>query len=223
MNVDITVRGSFTAFRAPERGTVRMTIGLEGPRADEVSAGVARQARTVSDSVRALHDPEAGPVTWWSSSQLRTWASRPWNKDGKRLPLVHHAAVDLRAKFADFGVLGQWLGRTMDLAGVAVDGIDWTLTEHHRAELVADVRTKAVLDARVRAEAYAAALGLSGVRAVAIADAGMLGDGLEPRGGGESAMFARAAGGHGQVDFQPEDVSVQVHVDARFVAEGVSA
>jgi len=220
MSVEITVRGSHTAYRSPERATVRLRVGLEGPRAEDVNAGVAQQAAAVGETVRRLHDPERGPVTWWSSSQVRSWASRPWNKDGKRLPLVHHAVVDLQAKFADFPALGRWLAEVMDQRGVAVDGVEWTLTEEHRRRLLDEVRAGAVADARDKATAYAAALGLTRVDAVALADAGMLGEGLHSSSGEQVAMFSRS----GQaadvvVDLVPEDVSVSVQVDARFVAD----
>ena len=84
--------------------------------------------------------------------------------------------------------------------------------------LHADARRQAVLDARERAEAYAAALGLSDLKPLALADAGMLGDRLSGPAGDEMAMYAAAKAGGQVVEFQPEDVSVTVSVDARFVA-----
>lgn len=218
--VEITVRGSHAAYRRPERGTVHATVGLEGQDAAAVHDGTARSAQALAESLRALHNPSNGPVTWWASDQLRTWAHRPWNKDGKQLPLVHHAQVDLQAKFSDFDALGQWLTRSLAVAGVTVQRIEWTLTEVRQREMVAEVRAAAVRDARERAQAYADALELGPVEVAAVADAGMLGQGLMPTGpeGPESFVRAAALDAGGGLAFTPQDVAVTAQVDAVFVA-----
>lgn len=217
----ITVRGSHTAFRRPERATVHVRVGMEGPTPDAVHAATARSTAALTESLGALHDPQAGPVTWWSSDQLRTWAERPWNTEGKQLPLVHHAQADLQAKFADFAALSRWITESLAVSGVSVERIEWTLTEARRRELVGQVRAAAVRDARDRAQAYADALDLGPVRVRAIADAGMLGVGLAPTGGAEAQSFARMVVGGGADDlaFTPQDVGVSTEVDAVFVVD----
>jgi uncharacterized protein YggE len=80
------------------------------------------------------------------------------------------------------------------------------------------VRTAAVHDAVTRAQQYADALGLSGVRPVAVADAGMLGVELHLD-GRPAATFLRAAGSAGtgpDVELAPEEIEVSAAVDARF-------
>lgn len=219
MSVEITVQGMFTAYQPPQRATVRVRVGLEGPKKDTVFTGVSTAANAVSSSLVALLNPSAGPVTWWSSDQLRTWAERPWNSEGKQLPLVFHAAIGFQAKFADFGALSEWLGRVVDAAGVSIEGIDWTLTEASKKELTAQVRSAAVQAAKTKAAAYAEALGLSEPQALAIADAGMLGEGLHPS-SVQQAGYARTREGGGGADlaFEPQDVEVSATVDARFTA-----
>ena len=44
---DITVRGSFSAFRSPERATVHATISYEGPAMEPVYERVARDLEAV--------------------------------------------------------------------------------------------------------------------------------------------------------------------------------
>ena len=112
MPTEITVRGTFTAFQAPERGTVHATIAFEGPAMEPVYDRVARDLEAVKASVTPLKNGDHGPVTWWSAEQLRTWSNRPWNKDGKQLPLVHHASVGVEVKFRDFAALSRWVGST---------------------------------------------------------------------------------------------------------------
>jgi uncharacterized protein YggE len=218
---EITVRGTFSAFEAPERGTVHATISYEGPAMQPVYDRVARDLAAVNASVEPL--TAGGAVTWWSAQQLRTWSNRPWHKDGKQLPLVHHASVDLEVKFGDFTALSGWVGeRTAHTDGFRVSTILWALTEARKHQLTKQVRTRAVQDAVTRAQQYADALGLGQVRPVAIADAGMLGDSLRPEDGGQATGYlrAQAVGGAGapEVELIPEHIEIAAKVDGRFVA-----
>ena len=198
MPTEITVRGSFTAFQAPERGTVHATIAFEGPAMEPVYDRVARDLEAVKASVTPLKTGAHGPVTWWSAEQLRTWSNRPWNKDGKQLPLVHHASVGIEVKFRDFSALSHWVGQHVaNTDGFRVSHVEWALTSKQRAELLRQVRTRAVEDAVLRAQQYADALGLGKIRPVAIADAGMLSASLHPEGGVGAAHLRAAAAAAG--------------------------
>lgn len=223
MPTELTVRGSYVAYQRPERGTVRVNLGFEGPQMQPVYDRVVRDLEAVKNSVAVLHNPERGPVTWWSTNHVRTWAHRPWNKDGKQLPLVHHASVGVEVKFLDFAALSRWVGHHVaHTEGFSLEGVRWTLTEAHRKELEHAVRTKAVQDAARRAQEYADALGLGPVRPVAVADAGMLGEGLHPTSGGGTEYVRMAGGAHdagAELQLAPEDIEVAATVDARFVAD----
>lgn len=221
MPTEITVRGSFSAFQPPERGTVHASIAYEGPDMAAVYDRVARDLGAVKASITRLQDSDPAPVTWWAAEQLRTWSQRPWHKDGKQLPPVHHARVGIEVKFRDFAVLSRWVGEHIAATGgFRVSQVIWALTAARRDALVADARTRAVRDAAARAQQYADALGLGAVRPVAIADAGMLGV-QQQSDGAQAATFLRAAGGPaggGDVELLPEDIEVAATVDARFLA-----
>ena len=219
--VTITVQGSFDAFHPAERAIVHLGVGFEGPEKSQVHALTARAAAEVTETISALHVPDRGPVTWWSSDQLRVWAERPWNKDGKQLPLVHHAAISFQVKFSDFGRLGSWISDVSAAPGVTVARIDWALTEGRRTEFTRQARERAVRDAHDKAQAYADSLELGSVRAIAIADPGMLGNRAVAQGPtmGLSSRAAAMSGGGGDVRFVPEDIEVSARVDAIFSAE----
>ena len=51
MSTEITVRGSFSAFEGPERGTVHATIAYEGPVMEPVYGRVARDLDAVKASI----------------------------------------------------------------------------------------------------------------------------------------------------------------------------
>lgn len=222
MGTVITVQGHFSAWYPAERATVRLAVGFDGPKREEVLASASAAVQTVTDSVKKLHDADAGPVTWWSSDRIRVWAQRPWNNEGKQLAPVHHAAIAISVKFKDFDALADWLAFISTVPGVQVNGIDWTLTEAKRTAVTSEVRSRAVRDAADKARVFAQAIGLGQVSATAIADPGMLG----VQGGGENpapsmmraAAFAAPPSGGASFDFTPEDIEVSASVDARFEA-----
>ena len=182
---------------------------------------VARDLEAVMASVTPLKTGDHGPVTWWSADQVRTWSSRPWNKDGKQLPLVHHASVAIEVKFRDFAALSRFVGQHVaDTDGFRISHVEWALTSKRRTELQRQVRTRAVEDAVIRAQQYADALGLGKIHPVAVADAGMLVASPHPE-GGVGAAYLRAAGspaGSAEVELLPEHIEVSAAVDARFVS-----
>ncbi|MEX7473178.1 SIMPL domain-containing protein [Mycobacterium adipatum] len=223
MSTEITVRGSFSAFQPPERGTVHASISYHGPDAEWVYDRVARDLDVVKQSILRLKDGDSGAVTWWSAQQLRTWTNRPTNRDGEELPLVHVASVGIEVKFRDFTALSQWVGgHITGTEGFELSYVRWALTSNSREELTTRVRTGAVQDAAARAQLYADALDLGTVSPVAIADAGMLGAQVNPdRGVGIASMDAAPApsGGSPEVELVPEDIRVSATVEARFVAD----
>ncbi|WP_223690045.1 SIMPL domain-containing protein [Leifsonia poae] len=217
----ITVQGEYELHHPAERGTVRLTVTYEGESRDEVLALATQRHISLTAELRDIHHPQSGPVTWWASDQLRVWGERPWNQDGRQLPVVYHAQVGIDAKFSDLAALSDWVGVVSLLDGVAVNGITWSLTEARKQTLVQEARRRAVENAVAKATVYATSLGLGSVRAVALSDPGMLGDGSSP-GVPPQPLFARAVSadlsGGGTLALKPEDITIAVQVHARFVA-----
>jgi uncharacterized protein len=216
----ITVRGHHEAWYRAERATVRLRAGFEGPEREPVLQRATGASETVTASLRAIHDPQSGPVTWWSADSIRVWSHRPWNKDGKQLPPVYHAELGITAKFRDFDALSRWIEQTAVLSGITIDGIDWALTEAKKTAVTAEVRSRAVRDATDKARVYAQSIGLAQVSAIALADPGMLGDPGGPQHGAVAGTMSRAtaAPNPGQLALAPEDIAVSATVDARFAA-----
>jgi hypothetical protein len=140
MSTEITVRGSFAASLPPERGTVHASIGYEGPSMEPVYTRVARDLEDVQTSAAEPKHADDAAVTWWSAERLRTWSTRPWNQDGKQLPLVHHARVGIEVKFRDFAALSDWVGEHVtNTGGFHVTNIEWALTVKRGDELIRQV------------------------------------------------------------------------------------
>lgn len=225
MTATITVQGSHTAWFDAERATVHISAAFDGPKRDEVFARATQAAADATALITALFDKHTGPVTWWSSDHVGVWSERPWNNDGKRLPLVYHATIGLRAKFNDFDALSRVIEQVAVMDGVNVGGIDWDLTDERRLAETDAVRRAAVADAVQKAATYAAASGLGTPSVIAVADPGMLGDGS---GGGAPAPAAYErmafkaqamdASGGAALSLSPEQIQVSSSVDVRFSA-----
>ncbi|MBD8518708.1 MULTISPECIES: SIMPL domain-containing protein [Plantibacter] len=215
----ITVEGRFDYHHPAERGTVLISAGFQGPEREPVVSHTTALHRALSQTAEQFRAQSA--VTWWSADRLRVWSERPWNKDGKQLPLVHHAAVALEVKFADLQSLARWAEEIAVQDGVTVTGVTWALTEATKHRITAEAQHNAVRDAVDRATAYARSLGLGTVRPVALADPGMLGDETRTSGTQTAAPMMRGAAapaGDTALDLKPEDITVSSRVHARFAA-----
>jgi uncharacterized protein YggE len=203
----ITVTGRADAQVPPERATVSISVHLDGPDAAEPLRGATELAKRLTTELRQLHDPTAGPVTSWSSDQLRTWSARPWNADGVELPLVHHAAVGIRAEFSNFDGLSAWLGAAAQLSGVSVANIHWALLDETRDRTMSELRARAVQDATDKASSYAAAIGHTTVVPVAL---------TEEDDGQLMRMSKVEYGGGADIEFTPTPVDIIARVEVRF-------
>ena len=220
-DVVITVRGEHETRIAPERAIAHLTIRAEGPERGAVVERMAALTEPVRDDLTSRKT--AGTVVEWTSQRVAVWSERPWNQEGKRLAPVHYASVDVSATFTDFAVLSWWAGEVVEREGVQFGWIDWQLSPETRAAVERDVATEAVRVAVIRADSYAAALGLEKVTPLEIADVGLLSRQNLPE-AGPTPLMARAAfasdstGATPAVQLQPEDIVVSAGVEARFMA-----
>ncbi|WP_417563727.1 SIMPL domain-containing protein [Microbacterium sp.] len=214
--VTITVRGEHEVVRAPEEGVAHVTVSREGPERGPVVEAIAALSAPIRDDLAARKDA-GGPVEW-TSGRAAVWAERPWNAEGKRLAVVHHATVELTATFTDFPALSRWLSEVAERDGVQIGGVRWQLTRATAAALEREVATAAVQVAVARATAYAQALGLTEVTPTEISDLGLLGHDAQPQlMRMAKASFDSAAAGPA-FDLQPDDITVSAAVEARFTA-----
>ena len=219
--VMVSVRGEHEQRVPPQEGTARLTLSVEASTRGAAVERIAELATPVRDDL-ARRQTEEG-LREWSSQRVSVWAERPWNNEGKRLPLVHHASVEIRATFTDFAALSWWLSDVAERDGVQVDAVEWALTPDALRATEGAVAATAVRVAVERATAYAEALGLASVTALEVADVGLLSrDRPEPVPGPPMmrAMMASGPNGGGSpaMDLQPQDIVVTAAVEARFLA-----
>lgn len=214
----ITVAGTGRIRRTPERAKVRIGIGFEGSKRDSVLAATRAAHESLTGSLVTILHPDGGPVIDWTSEDIRVWGQRPYSPDGSRLPVEFHSAVFVDAEFGDFEALSEWIDVVSIGDGIAVDGIEWTLSPETEATLQREVRQAAIQDALTKAREYADALGLAAVTTLSLSDPGLLDDAGASAGGPGLMAMAKSARGGGGVELRPSAIVVEATVHARFSA-----
>lgn len=216
--MQITVVGhAHGAFR-PERATLRMRLGVEGTDKQAVLEHTRLLVQGFTTVVDQLKGMSPCPTTWSSVAPIGTRSWRPWSKDGTVLPTRHAAHSLVQLKFWDFQALARFIDQWGGRSGVAIDGVDWTLTEERRRSEEEKVLAQAVVQAQARATTMARAAGETGVRFLELADKGLLAagsDSPEPILYG-SAMRSASAPDSDDVTIAPEDIELDATVHARF-------
>lgn len=216
----IAVTGRAEERVEPELGAVSLAVGTSGGERDAIMRSVAETHERLLEEVRELD--ASGALESWSAGQLRVWSHRPWNAEGRQLPLVHQANADVEVVFRDLAALGGWLGSVSGTPNVSVGGVEWRLTDGTRDRVQEAAQRGAVADAVRKAAVYAEALGLGTPAAVELADHGMLSEQPVPRAHKATMVRAMAAdvGGAAPVpEFAPAKLVLEASVDARFSAE----
>jgi uncharacterized protein YggE len=199
-------------------------LALEGGDKDVVVHALSALVARLTERVVRDHRPDAGPITWYSQGQLRNFAQRPWNKDGKQLPMVYSSQADMKIKFSTLGQLFTFVEEITAWDGVRVRGIDWSLTEAAEQAAAEQAQTAAVHQAHAKALRYAQAAGFAGVHPLMIADAGLLVQNSAPAESVPAAFRLRGRSEQGSEEqtFSPEDVTIACTVDAEFKAKARS-
>ena len=218
--VIITVRGEHEDRIPAEVGVARVSVRLDGPKREAVMGDASALALQLREELQALE--AGGALIRWSTDRVSIWSDRPWSQEGKRLALVHHASVGARAEFSDFAALSEWVTKASEREGINVDGVSWELTPDTSKATERAVASQAVQVAVDRATAYAAAIGLTGVTALEIADVGLLSKASQESGQGSPkmmrAIMASDMGGGPALEFEPQPNIVSAAVEARFQA-----
>lgn len=197
----ITVAGLGENHRPAERATLTAEVAIaHADRATSIRQGTAVHAQLAEQAVRLR---TSGAATWHSVDVLSTNARVSTDKDGvKHRDHVTRGTVRIKmsrlAEVSDVVAALSTLGATVSTS--------WALTEATRDVVTRRLRTAAITDAQAKADDFAAALGQTVQRVVAIRED----DGYVPQGG-------RGAGGGPELTI-PE-ITVRVAVTGDFETE----
>jgi uncharacterized protein YggE len=209
----------------PERATLRLEVGCEADKQETAVRDCTNAVNAIRGAIDQLASAKPSPITWFAVLPIRTRAWRPWNKDGKQLPMRFSAVAQIKVKFCDFAALSQFANTYGSMQYVKLEGVDWALTEVTKAQVEQQVLTEAVRDAFTRASQIAAAAGAGNVTALEIAQPGLLsGIGASgPAANEYGALMGGASRGSAApeaaaLDLAPEDINTSAKVHARFTA-----
>ena len=218
MPTTIAVTGRAEERSAPELGAVTLSVGGSGAAREHVYGRTSAAHERLLAEVRELE--ASGALETWSAGQLRVWSYRPWNNEGRQLPVVHQASADVEVVFTDLSRIGEWVGEAAGSDEITIGGIDWRLTEATRRRVQETSQRAAVADAVTKAQVYASALGLGAPTPVELADQGLLA--VHPGPPMPKAVMMRAVadvGGAAPTEFAPQELVIEAAVDARFTAD----
>lgn len=208
----VTVTGSARAAVSPDRAVVRVSLTHVAPTASAAMAEIVRQA----DALGALMDTLGIARNDWATGGVRVSEESEWREDravviGQRASAS--ASVTVRDTSTEAGLVGRVLRDVVDTVGARIDDMSWLVDDDNPARL--ELLAAAARDARVRADAYAGALGLSvsGVDTVSEQPLGA----PEPRGEAYGmARKAMAMSDAGGMPVNAGDVDVTANVHVRF-------
>jgi uncharacterized protein len=214
MEPEIVVRGTAEARALPDRARLRVEVTADHRDQERAYQARAEIAARV-DAVLAEHAPAVDRTT---VAGLRVQPRVRW-ADGRELHEGWRAGRTTLVELVGLDALGPIMAGLVE-AGAAVTGPEWTLAPTNPAH--AEARRAAAEDARLRATAYADALGLELGPVAWVAEPGLRPDvpAGGPPGGAMRAMAmvsrARAEGPEPAEDLSAAEMTVEAAVEVGF-------
>jgi uncharacterized protein YggE len=209
MEHEIVVRGEGEIRVMPDRATVHVVVDGEGSSREEAYAAAARSAAAVDDVLKAEADAFERVATAALVVQPRT----RW-QDGEAVRTGWTAARASVLEVRDLNRLGDLLAQLASSGG-NISGLTWGLDPSHTAS--GEARSRAGQDARLRAEQYAAALGVKLGAVAWVAEPGLRG---RDHPSGPPAMLATARAvapmAPQTIDVSPEELTISAEVEVGF-------
>lgn len=205
----ITVTGVSQVKLPAECAVISVAASATSPQSDDALAMAAKSAESLRTRLDSAVD--AGSARKVEISALRTWTSTGFDAEGNPGTPQHSAEVRGTFTVDDAAAVGPLVGELAAIDGVAIQAINWQLSEETIALQQPEVIGEAFRQARRRAGWIAAAAGYRGINATSVRDDG-------------APMFARAAspmmarGGAPQFDLDPAEVEVSAHLSVDFEA-----
>ena len=220
--ITIAVTGSAEQRHPAERGTARLSVGAQARTSAAAVAATTKLHRQVIAEIKSFM--ASGAATSWSADRVFSYSAEAYGGSGEAaqdgLALrSHSASAIVEVTFADFATLGDWIATVAERDGVSIESVDWTLTDVTRADRTLAVRAQAVTDAHARAQAYAAAAGLSLGALLAIFEPG-----LRPHtsaSASDSVLFARSmttTSSGRSFELRPSDITISASITADYEA-----
>ncbi|KAF1912076.1 hypothetical protein BDU57DRAFT_523426 [Ampelomyces quisqualis] len=243
--LEINVQGVGTAIRRAERAILVLKAQSQYlPTPEEASAVVTLTANNLRDAIAPYcpQDEETGKtkenaaISHYSMSTLdtsshrdrRSTASANTQDEPAKYDTTYFARADFNIKFSDFSALDKLATQFSRMENVRIERITWALTDATLQSIEGGARKRAAQNALQRARDYAevfADLSTEGattkVRAVDVRESQYYQQSTRPQlHYGKRQRLEGMVLDKAELQFEPEDVRLQVKVDGKFVVEG---
>jgi uncharacterized protein YggE len=210
MEREIAVRGRAEVSCLPDRAIIRTTVAADEEKRDDAFTAAAVLTRQV-DEVIANRRAALGRVT---TAALVVHPKTRWRK-GESVRTGWRAARTSIVEVTAFDELGDLIAELIS-AGAALSGPTWTIDPDNPIHRTA--RRQAAEDARLRADDYAAALGLEIDDIAWVAEPGLRSGQDFGHPGRVYAAAAVAGGPHDDeiIDIIPEEITTAADVEVAF-------
>jgi uncharacterized protein YggE len=204
----VTVVGQASAALPPDRASLELAISTLDRQATVALDRTAERARALEALLRELTVPDRD----WTTGGISVAEQYEW-RDNRNELVGHRASVSVRVVLRDFALLARLLTEAVSRAGAAVSGPAWEIDPDNPALLA--LLGEAAVDARRRAGAYAAGLGMRLGEAEAVSETPFSEPGPPqpmPKAREMRAAMAMDASADVPVNAGQVDVSARVHV-----------
>jgi hypothetical protein len=214
----VTVLGTASVRVRPDQAQIQLEVAKVERHPDDAHQDVAARSQRLDALLEELGVPkEQRTTTGVSVAPEQTWSGSRWERKGWR------ASNRIVVRLEDASVAGRLIADAVDRAEATVGGPWWVVTPAHPKRM--EACTQASLQARGKAEAYAAAVGLKLGPVTEIREPGTgLPDRLATPAFAASAPVAMATRGGGeapppQIDVDPGDLEVSGSVEVTFALD----
>ena len=238
--LEIHVTGKGTTYRPAERAILVLQVSSsKASTAQEASTIVTSIAKTIRDMItpfcpsdNSADARQRAAIAHYSMGALQTSN----NTQPKRISndrtagvtefeTLYSAKVSFNIKFSDFTVLGRLATEFSAMKHVSVSRIDWKLTEDNEKSIHSETRRKAAYDLVSRANDYAVAVAgvpeaelKERVKAASLNENQYYTYSTRAHLHNSKSMMTHEVN-HELLEFQPEDVSLEISVEGKFIVD----
>lgn len=243
--LEINVQGVGTAIRRAERAILVLKAQSQYlPTPEEASAVVTSTANKLRDAISPYcpQDEETGKtkenaaISHYSMSTLDTSSHRDRRQrstadtqdEPAKYDTTYYARAEFNIKFSDFSALDTLATQFSRMENVRIERITWKLTDMTLESIEGGARKRAAQNALQRARDYAEVFAdlsteeaVRKVKAVDVKENQYYQQSTRPQlHYGKAQRALEMVMNKAELQFEPEDVRLEVKVDGKFVVEG---
>jgi uncharacterized protein YggE len=208
----ISVRGHAVVSAQPDQ----VLLGVEVSYLDQTPEAALREVTTRSQTLEAIFAELSISNDRWTTAGATVHEQTEYDSNqGRQVHRGYLAANRIQLRLADAALVGKLMNEATSRASARISGPQWNVAPDNPARL--EACRQAALDARRKADAYAAALNTRLGAIVSVAEPGI--EPREPLGGPKRMMMAASADAAPELTVQAGALEVSAVVVVTFAIE----